>query len=93
VIAASQALAEVVGATLPPSYALADADVRAVVERLEATRDAVHAHARHGAGPLARFLRVFPAGMAPRTDGELARLMLRELGDTAFLPTIEALAA
>ena len=77
----------------PAALALADADVRAVVERLEATRDAVHAHARHGAGPLARFLRVFPAGMAPRTDGELARLMLRELGDTAFLPTIEALAA
>ena len=92
-LAAQAHLAEVVAATLPPSYALADADVRAVVERLEATRDAVHAHARHGAGPLARFLRVFPAGMAPRTDGELARLMLRELGDTAFLPTIEALAA
>jgi hypothetical protein len=53
----------------------------------------VHAHARHGAEPLARFLRAFPAGMGPRTDGELARLMLRELGDTAFLPTIEALAA
>jgi len=86
-------LAETVGAALPPSYALADPDVRDVVERIEATRDAVHAHARRGTEPLARFLRVFPAGMAPRTDGELARLMLRELGDAAFLPTIEALAA
>ena len=92
-LAAQAHLAEVVHATLPPSYALADADVRAIVERLEATRDAVHAHARRGAEPLARFLRVFPAGMAPRTDGELARLVLREFGDTAFLPTIEALAA
>lgn len=91
---ASQAnLAEVVGAVLPPSYALADPDVRAVVERIEATRDAVHAHARLGHAPLARFLRAFPRGMAPRTDSELARLVLRELGDAAFLPTIEALAA
>jgi hypothetical protein len=86
-------LAETVGAALPPSYALADAGVRDVVERIEATRDAVHAYARRGAEPLARFLRVFPAGMAPRTDGELARLVMRELGDAAFLPTIEALAA
>jgi len=53
----------------------------------------VHAHARHGAASLARFLRLFASGVAPRTDGELARLMLRELGDAAFLPTIEALAA
>ncbi len=91
---ASQAyLAEVVGAVLPPSYALADPGVRDIVERIEATRDAVHAHARHGHAPLARFLRAFPRGMAPRTDGELARLVLRELGDAAFLPTIEALAA
>ena len=91
---ASQAhLAEVVGAVLPPSYALADPDVRAIVERIEATRDAVHAHARLGHAPLARFLRAFPRGMAPRTDSELARLVLRELGDAAFLPTIEALAA
>lgn len=92
-LAAQAHLAETVGAALPPSYALADADVRDVVERIEATRDAVHAYARRGAAPLARFLRVFPAGMAPRTDGELARLVLRELGDAAFLPTIEALAA
>ena len=92
-LAVQAQLAEAVGAALPPSYALADRDVRAVVERLEATRDAVHAYARHGAEPLARFLRAFPAGMAPRTDGELARLVLRELGDAAFLPTIEALAA
>jgi hypothetical protein len=92
-LAAQAYLAETVGAALPPSYALADPDVRDVVERIEATRDAVHAHARRGAGPLARFLRVFPAGMAPRSDGELARLVLRELGDAAFLPTIEALAA
>jgi hypothetical protein len=92
-LAAQAHLAEVVGAVLPPSYALADADVRVVVERIEATRDAVHAYARHGAGPLARFLRVFPSGMAPRTDRDLARLVLRELGDAAFLPTIEALAA
>jgi hypothetical protein len=86
-------LAEVVGAVLPPSFALADAGVREIVERIEATRDAVHAHARHGHAPLARFLRAFPRGMAPRTEGELARLVLRELGDAAFLPTIEALAA
>mgnify|MGYP001161988009 CR=1 FL=1 len=92
-LAAQAYLAETVGAALPPSYALADPDVREVVERIEATRDAVHAHARRGAAALARFLRVFPAGMAPRTDGELARLVLRELGDAAFLPTIEALAA
>jgi hypothetical protein len=92
-LAAQAHLAETVGAALPPSFALADPDVRDVVARLEATRDAVHAYARRGAEPLARFLRVFPAGMAPRTDGELARLMLRELGDAAFLPTIEALAA
>lgn len=92
-LAAQAWLAETVGASLPPSYALADPSVRNVVERIEATRDAVHAHARRGAGPLARFLRVFPAGMAPRTDRELARLVLRELGDAAFLPTIEALAA
>lgn len=92
-LAAQAWLAETVGAALPPSYALADPSVRNVVERIEATRDAVHAHARRGAGPLARFLRVFPAGMAPRTDRELARLVLRELGDAAFLPTIEALAA
>lgn len=92
-LAAQAHLAEVVTATLPPSYALADAEVRAIVERLEATRDAVHAHARHGDAPLARFLRVFPHGLAPRTDGELARLVLREFGDAAFLPTIEALAA
>ena len=92
-LAVQAQLAETVGAALPPSYALADPDVRAVVERIEATRDAVHAYARRGAAPLARFLRVFPAGMAPRTDGELARLMLREIGDAAFLPTIEALAA
>jgi len=86
-------LAEVVGAVLPPSFGLADPAVREIVERIEATRDAVHAHARHGHAPLARFLRAFPRGMAPRTDGELARLVLRELGDAAFLPTIEALAA
>lgn len=86
-------LAEVVGAVLPPSFALADPGVREIVERIEATRDAVHAHARHGHAPLARFLRAFPRGMAPRTEGELARLVLRELGDAAFLPTIEALAA
>ena len=92
-LAAQAYLAETVGAVLPPSYALADPGVRDVVERIEATRDAVHAHARRGAEPLARFLRVFPSGMAPRTDGELARLVLRELGDAAFLPTIEALAA
>jgi hypothetical protein len=92
-LAAQAYLAETVGAALPPSYALADPDVRDVVERIEATRDAVHAHARRGAGPLARFLRAFPAGMAQRSDGELARLVLRELGDAAFLPTIEALAA
>ena len=67
--------------------------MRDVVERIEATREAVHAHARRGDAALARFLRVFPAGMAPRTDGELARLVLRELGDAAFLPMIEALAA
>jgi hypothetical protein len=92
-LATQAQFAETVGATLPPSYALADPDVRGVVERIEATRDAVHAFERRGAAPLAHFLRVFPAGMAPRTDGELARLMLRELGDAAFLPTIEALAA
>jgi hypothetical protein len=92
-LAVQAQLAEAVGATLPPSYALADRDVRAVVERLEATRDAVHAYARLGAEPLAQFLRAFPAGMAPRSDGELARLVLSELGDAAFLPTIEALAA
>jgi hypothetical protein len=92
-LAVQAQLAEAVGAALPPSFALADPDVRDVVARIEATRDAVHAYARRGTEPLARFLRVFPAGMAPRTDGELARLMLRELGDAAFLPTIEALAA
>lgn len=92
-LAAQAYLAETVGAALPPSYALADPDVREVVGRIEATRDAVHAHARRGAEPLARFMRVFPAGMAPRTDRELARLVLRELGDAAFLPTVEALAA
>lgn len=92
-LAAQAHLAEVVGAVLPPSFALAEPAVRDIVERIEATRDAVHAHARHGHEPLSRFLRAFPRGMAPRTDGELARLVLRELGDAAFLPTIEALAA
>ena len=86
-------LAEVVSAVLPPSFGLADPAVRGIVERIEATRDAVHAHARHGWGPLARFLRAFPRGMAQRSDPDLARLLVRELGDAAFLPTIEALAA
>ncbi|CAG1007545.1 hypothetical protein BURK1_03413 [Burkholderiales bacterium] len=92
-LAAQAHLAETVGAALPPSYALADRSVREVVERIEATRDAVNAYARRGAEPLARFLRVFPSGMAPRTDAELARLVMRELGDAAFLPMVEALAA
>lgn len=85
--------AESVGAVLPPSYAIADGEVRDAVERIEATRDAVHAFERCGNALPARFLRAFPAGMAPRTDRELARLVLRELGDAAYLPTMEALAA
>jgi hypothetical protein len=85
-LAAQAHLAEVVGATLPPSYALADADVRAVVER---HRGDARRRARARA-PRRRAARALPARvpgrMAPRTDGELARLMLRELGDTHSCP-------
>ena len=86
-------LAESAGAVLPPSFAIADLAVRDALLRIEATRDAVHAVERHGPELLVRFLRAFPHGMAPRGDRDLARLVLRELRDAAFLPTMEALAA
>jgi hypothetical protein len=86
-------LAESVAAVLPPASASAAAAVADAVERLEATRVAVHVFERRGAAVLARFLRTFPAGMAPRSDAQVARLVLRELGGAAVAPSTEALAA
>ncbi len=86
-------LAESVAAVLPPPSAIADAAVADAVERLEATRVAVHAFERRGASVLSRFLRTFPVGMAPRSDAQIARLALRELAGAVVPPSTEALAA